>query len=125
MKFNFMVVEITPIGIESLGWQFYIIWTVFNAAFVPIVYLFYPETSDRTLEDIDRLFRENGNILVFTDPNAISTTRPLAYLEREDFDARMDPDGYSLREAVSKGGSGKVSSHGIQGVMIDHEEEKA
>ncbi len=58
-----MVVEITPIGIESLGWQFYIIWTVFNAAFVPIVYLFYPETADRSLEDIDRLFRENNDIL--------------------------------------------------------------
>lgn len=119
--FNFMVVEITPIGIESLGWQFYIIWTVFNAAFVPIVYLFYPETSDRTLEDIDRLFRENGNIFVFTDPNAISAKRPLAYLEREDFDARMDPDGYSLRETASKGRSGKGSSHGNQGVMVDHE----
>ena len=34
-----MVVEITPIGIQSLQWKFYIIWTVFNAAFVPIVYL--------------------------------------------------------------------------------------
>ncbi|CZR58235.1 probable sugar transporter [Phialocephala subalpina] len=123
--FNFMVVEITPIGIESLGWQFYIIWTVFNAAFVPIVYLFYPETSDRTLEDIDRLFRENGNIFVFTDPNAISAKRPLAYLEREDFDARMDPDGYSLRETVSRGGGGKGSSHGNQGVMVDHEERSA
>lgn len=118
-----MVVEITPIGIESLGWQFYIIWTVFNAAFVPIIYFFYPETSDRRLEDIDRLFRENGNIFVFTDSNAISAKRPLAYLEREDFDARMDPDGYSLRETVSKGESGKGSSHGNQGVMVDHEEE--
>ncbi|KAF8849259.1 general substrate transporter [Acephala macrosclerotiorum] len=125
IQFNFMVVEITPIGIESLGWQFYIIWTVFNAAFVPIVYLFYPETSDRTLEDIDRLFRENGNIFVFTDPNAISAKRPLAYLEREDFDARMDPDGYSLRETASKGRSGKGSSHGNQGVMVDHEETAA
>lgn len=35
-----MVVEITPIGIQSLQWKFYIIWTVFNAAFVPIVYLY-------------------------------------------------------------------------------------
>lgn len=35
-----MVVEITPIGIQSLGWRFYIIWTVFNASFVPIVYLY-------------------------------------------------------------------------------------
>ena len=39
---NFMVVEITPIGIKNLDWRFYIIWTVFNLSFVPIVYLFYP-----------------------------------------------------------------------------------
>lgn len=57
-----MVVEITPIGIQSLHWKFYIIWTIFNASFVPIVYLFYPETADRTLEDVDRLFRENQNV---------------------------------------------------------------
>ena len=57
-----MVVEITPIGIQSLHWKFYVIWTIFNASFVPIVYLFYPETADRTLEDVDRLFRENQNV---------------------------------------------------------------
>jgi hypothetical protein len=61
------VVEITPIGISSLGWKFYIIWTVFNGAFVPLVYLFYPETAGRTLEDIDRYFMEHDNILVFRD----------------------------------------------------------
>lgn len=32
--FNFMVVEITPIGIENLGWRFYIVWMVFNFSFV-------------------------------------------------------------------------------------------
>lgn len=35
-----MVVEITPIGIQNLQWKFYIIWTIFNASFVPIVYLY-------------------------------------------------------------------------------------
>ncbi|KAK5104894.1 hypothetical protein LTS08_001165 [Lithohypha guttulata] len=55
---NFIVVEITPIGIQSLGWQFYIIWVVFNAAFVPTVYLYYPETADRTIEDLDAYYRE-------------------------------------------------------------------
>ena len=30
-----MVVEITPIGIKTLGWKFYIIWTVLNGSFVP------------------------------------------------------------------------------------------
>jgi len=67
MTGNFIVVEITPIGISSLGWKFYIIWTVFNGAFVPLVYLFYPETAGRTLEDIDRYFMEHDNIFVFKD----------------------------------------------------------
>jgi hypothetical protein len=77
--FNSIVEDITPIGIEKLGWQFYIIWTVFNASFVPIVYLFYRETSDCTLKDIDRLFRENGDILIFRDKNAIVAKRTAAY----------------------------------------------
>jgi len=84
------VVEITPIGIQTLHWKFYIIWTIFNASFVPIVYLFYPETADRTLEDIDRLFRENENIFVFKDKDAISSKRPLAYVEHEQREMRRN-----------------------------------
>ena len=40
-----MVVEITPIGIETLGWQFYIVWTVLNGSFVPFTYFLYPESK--------------------------------------------------------------------------------
>ena len=83
-----MVVEITPIGIASLSWQFYIIWTVFNFAFLPIIYLFYPETAARTLEDIDRLFRENHDILIFRDKDAISPKRPQAYIDHEHTEVR-------------------------------------
>ncbi len=88
--FNFMVVEITPIGIQSLQWKFYIIWTIFNASFVPIVYLFYPETADRTLEDIDRLFRDDAPILVFRDKDAISEKRPLKYVEHYENEVRRN-----------------------------------
>ena len=88
--FNFMVVEITPPGIESLRWKFYIIWTVFNLSFVPIVYFLYPETADRTLEDLDRLFRENHDILVFRHKDVISTKRPLAYIEHEEDEVRRN-----------------------------------
>ncbi|KAF4636964.1 hypothetical protein G7Y89_g1102 [Cudoniella acicularis] len=101
--FNFMVVEITPIGIETLGWRFYIIWTAFNASFVPIVYLFYPETSDRTLEDIDRLFRENGDIFIFKDKNAIPAKRLLAYFEREIMDGTLDAGAPSSQDIVRLG----------------------
>ncbi|MCJ1450454.1 hypothetical protein MMC28_000785 [Mycoblastus sanguinarius] len=100
--FNFMVVEITPIGIQSLHWKFYIIWTIFNASFVPIVYLFYPETADRTLEDVDRLFRENQNIFVFTDKDAISQKRPLAYIEHEQQEVRRNSSVISAHPEAMK-----------------------
>jgi MFS family permease len=54
--FTFLVVEITPVSIQNLQWRTYIYFAVFNAAFVPIIYFFYPETRDLTLEQIDRLF---------------------------------------------------------------------
>lgn len=78
-----MVVQITPIGIETLSWKFYIIWIVFNASFVPIVYFFYPETAGRKLEDMDRLYRENHSIWVFKDKDAISTKRPQKYIDKD------------------------------------------
>ena len=85
---NFIVVEITPIGISSLGWKFYIIWTVFNGAFVPLVYLFYPETAGRTLEDIDRYFMDHDNIFVFKDKVSGSA---LARASVADFTSRLRP----------------------------------
>ena len=53
---NFVVVYVTPNAIDHLGYQLYIIWAVLNASFVPITYLFYPETAQRSLEDMDRVF---------------------------------------------------------------------
>lgn len=80
---NFIVVEITPIGIQSLHWQFYIIWVVFNFSFVPLVYFFYPETADRTLEDLDAYYRDNPPLLVWKDKDVKSSKRPQKYIEAE------------------------------------------
>lgn len=41
---NFIIVQITPIGIQNLGWRFWFVFTVFNAAFIPVIYFLYPET---------------------------------------------------------------------------------
>ncbi|KAL8768628.1 MAG: hypothetical protein Q9209_005187 [Squamulea sp. 1 TL-2023] len=99
---NFMVVEITPIGIQNLQWKFYIIWTIFNASFVPIVYLFYPETADRTLEDIDRLFRDKPGVLVFRDKDAISAKRPLKYVEHYETEVRRNSSVASANPEAMK-----------------------
>ena len=53
---NFVVVYVTPTAIDNLGYQLYIIWAVLNASFVPITWLFYPETARRSLEDMDEIF---------------------------------------------------------------------
>jgi hypothetical protein len=51
-----MIVQITPIAIDNIGWKTYIIFAVLNATWVPIIYLFFPETKGLELEDVDRLF---------------------------------------------------------------------
>lgn len=54
--FTFLVVEITPISISSIGYRTYIYFAVFNACFIPVIYFFYPETARLSLEQVDLLF---------------------------------------------------------------------
>ncbi|KAF4622341.1 hypothetical protein D9613_009293 [Agrocybe pediades] len=82
---NYIVVQITPTGIANLGWRFYLIWVVFNAVFVPLVWLVYPETANRQLEDIDRLYRENSSMVwVFKNKEAIQVERPERFRVEEE-----------------------------------------
>ena len=75
---NFGVVFVTPLGISKLGPQFYVIWTVMNALMVPIIWVFYPETAGRSLEDIDRMFQAHPSVWVFTNASMISCKSPAA-----------------------------------------------
>ncbi|KAM0347757.1 hypothetical protein ACHAPU_004772 [Fusarium lateritium] len=54
--FNYMIVQITPISIDNIGWRTYIIFAVLNALWVPLIFLFFPETKGLELEDVDHLF---------------------------------------------------------------------
>ncbi|KAI9037087.1 sugar porter family MFS transporter [Aspergillus affinis] len=55
---NFVVVMITPVALDTIGYQYYIVYAVISA-FIPIsVYLFYPETMNRNLEALNHVFRD-------------------------------------------------------------------
>lgn len=51
-----MIVQITPISINNIGWRTYIIFAVLNACWVPIIFFFFPETKGLELEAVDALF---------------------------------------------------------------------
>ncbi|KAF2119380.1 sugar transporter STL1 [Lophiotrema nucula] len=68
--FNFMVVMITPVAFESIGYQTYIIFAVINAFIVPVTYFFYPETAYRSLEEMDTIFHKTTSIF-----NCVSVAR--------------------------------------------------
>ncbi|CAI7673434.1 unnamed protein product [Penicillium manginii] len=90
---NFAIVEITPIGIQSIGWKFWIVWTVLNAVFLPVIYFLYPETANRTLEDMDAYYRSDPPLIVTGDPDAISTRRPVQYICHEDEEIQKNAKG--------------------------------
>ncbi|KAK6369512.1 hypothetical protein LTS17_009418 [Exophiala oligosperma] len=58
---QFVVAQVTPPGSANLKNRYWIIYAVLNAAFIPLIYLFFPETNGRSLEEMDQVF-ENSSI---------------------------------------------------------------
>jgi sugar porter (SP) family MFS transporter len=78
--FNFVVVMLVGPAFNNISWRTYIVFAALNAAIVPVVYFFFPETGGRSLEDLDVVFA-------------------LAYITGE------DPVKVSLRKDVPLAGS--------------------
>lgn len=47
--------------ITNIGSYTYLFFAVINASFLPFIYIFYPETANRSLEEIDIIFAK-GNV---------------------------------------------------------------
>ncbi|KAI1842956.1 hypothetical protein JX265_001669 [Neoarthrinium moseri] len=58
---NFFIVMITPVLVDSISWGTYLFFAALNAIFFPILYFFYPETAGRTLEEIDIIFAKGND----------------------------------------------------------------
>lgn len=55
---NFVVVMITPVAIDTIGYKYYIMYAILSACIPILVYFFYPETMNRNLELINHVFRD-------------------------------------------------------------------
>ena len=56
--FNFVIVEITPIAFVTIKWRYYIVFAVIGVSTAVLVYLLFPETKGRSLEEMDELFSD-------------------------------------------------------------------
>jgi len=54
------VTQIWPVGIANIGSKTYFIFFSFNIVSILLIYVFYPETKGRSLEDIDEYFGKEG-----------------------------------------------------------------
>jgi hypothetical protein len=52
----FLVQEVTPIAVTKIGWKYYIVFACVCLVSIPIVYFYFPETSGKSLEEIDMIF---------------------------------------------------------------------
>ena len=107
---NYMVAQITTTGVANLGYKFWIIWAVICFSFNPITYLFYPETTNRSLEDSDRFFADHPDIFVFNNKLATQLRRPSVYEEADDMIAhRLD-----VSESKDESGGKMLSANYIE-----------
>lgn len=53
-----VLVQVTPVAFQNIGYLFYIVFAVFNACMGVIAWLWMPETKGLTLEEINSLFGE-------------------------------------------------------------------
>lgn len=53
---NFFNTYINPIGLDSIGWKYYIFYCVWMIVEISTVYFLFPETHNRTLEELSFMF---------------------------------------------------------------------
>jgi MFS family permease len=49
---------VNPIGIDNIGWHYYIVYVVWLAIESTIIFFLYPETKGPSLEELSRLFED-------------------------------------------------------------------
>lgn len=75
---NFVVVMVTPIGLDSIRGNYFWIWAIICILFIPLTYFFGVETAGRTLEDMDRMFMHEPRMLMGLSENHTRVIRMTA-----------------------------------------------
>ncbi|KAF7563526.1 hypothetical protein G7046_g553 [Stylonectria norvegica] len=57
---GFLTTFVNPIGLENIGWKYFITYCCFLAFEIAFIFFYFPETSGRTLEELAFLFEDKA-----------------------------------------------------------------
>ncbi|KAI4749035.1 general substrate transporter [Aureobasidium sp. EXF-12298] len=103
---NFFIVMITPVLIDSISWGTYLFFAILNALFFPVIYCCYPETSGRTLEEIDLIFAKG----YLEKMSYVTAAKELPSMNPEEIDAKARE--YGFQSSDDEAGQLKDAKHG-------------
>ncbi|KAI0593176.1 general substrate transporter [Biscogniauxia sp. FL1348] len=86
---NFVVVMVTPVAINTIGWQYYIVFATIAACIPVSVYFLFPETMGRNLEEIDLMFKQSPSAWTTVQ---FAKNRPIGLPQEFDEKAEGKPD---------------------------------
>jgi MFS family permease len=69
---------VNPIGMQNLGWKYYIVFCCFLVVFLGVTYMFFPETKGRSLEEIAEIFDGPGAV-----PDVQEVEKEMVFSDRE------------------------------------------
>lgn len=79
--FNFVISEICPVMLASITWGTYIFFGCCCFFMTICVFIFFPETKGRSLEEMDQVF--SGSVWAFKDARAGSIPHTTAVIDQE------------------------------------------
>lgn len=88
-----------------MHWRTYLYFAIFNLAFVPVIYFFYPETKNLSLEQIDLLF--TGEKVLMHLPPGMAATGGVETAVR-DMAGSEKSEGVAVVEDVRVAGADKI-----------------
>ncbi|KAK5447998.1 hypothetical protein LTS15_009022 [Exophiala xenobiotica] len=54
-----------PTAIQNIGWRFFLIFIIFDIVFAVIIWIFFPDTKGKSLEEIAALFGDDDLVVVY------------------------------------------------------------
>ncbi|OAP65560.1 hypothetical protein AYL99_01532 [Fonsecaea erecta] len=87
--FVILLVQVTPIAIEHISWKYFMIFVICTAVYAVVFYFYFPETANKTLEEVGELFGDPVALHI-EDAARQAELDPVSYLKQHEKDSAIE-----------------------------------